>query len=92
MRTVSVSQLKARLSEELEHVQSGEEVVVTDRGRPIARLVPLEAATTDLAPLVRSGLVRLGAGLADDFWSLPRPADPSGALRAAAVAEREEGW
>ncbi|HKY16083.1 MAG TPA: type II toxin-antitoxin system prevent-host-death family antitoxin [Microthrixaceae bacterium] len=35
-----VRELKARLSEFLGKVSEGEEVIVTDRGRPVARIVP----------------------------------------------------
>jgi prevent-host-death family protein len=93
MRTLSVSQLKATLSEELQHVQAGEELVVTDRGRPIARLVPHEDRRDgQLSALVRAGLVRQGPGLCPDFWTMPRPADPAGSVRAALADEREDGW
>lgn len=37
---VGVRELKSRLSEYLGKAASGESVVVTDRGRPIVRLVP----------------------------------------------------
>ena len=37
MRTATVSKLKASLSEYLRQVKAGEEVLVTERGRPIAR-------------------------------------------------------
>jgi prevent-host-death family protein len=40
---VGVRDLKARLSEYLGRVAAGEDVVVTDRGRPVARLVPFVA-------------------------------------------------
>ncbi len=40
---VGVRELKARLSAYLAIVQQGAEVVVTDRGRPVARLVPVDA-------------------------------------------------
>lgn len=39
---VSVRELKAHLSEYLRHVAAGQDVVVTSRGKPIARLtIPL---------------------------------------------------
>lgn len=38
---VGVRELKAKLSGYLEQVQRGSAIVVTDRGRPVARLVPL---------------------------------------------------
>ncbi|MDZ7679070.1 MAG: type II toxin-antitoxin system prevent-host-death family antitoxin [Acidimicrobiales bacterium] len=40
---IGVRELKARLSEYLGKVEAGESVVVTDRGRPVARLVPFAA-------------------------------------------------
>lgn len=42
MKRINVAALKARLSENLRAVEGGDELVVTDRGRPIARLVPFE--------------------------------------------------
>lgn len=39
---VGVRELKAKLSEYLGRAAAGEELVVTDRGRPVARLVPLD--------------------------------------------------
>ncbi len=41
MRTTTVSQFRMSLSAYLRQVKAGEEVVVTEHGRPIARLVPL---------------------------------------------------
>jgi prevent-host-death family protein len=53
---VGVRALHDRLSEHLERVQDGAEVVVTRRGRPIARLSAVEVAAP-LEDLVRRGLV-----------------------------------
>jgi prevent-host-death family protein len=55
---VGVRELHDRLSEYLERVESGGEVVVTRRGRPIARLSGLGAARP-LDELERRGLVRM---------------------------------
>jgi prevent-host-death family protein len=41
MQTVSVAETKAHLSEVLSRVEAGEEVVITRRGRPVARLAPV---------------------------------------------------
>ena len=41
MRQVKIAELKDRLSEHLRAVENGAEVVVMDRNRPIARIVPL---------------------------------------------------
>lgn len=44
MRRVKIAELKDRLSEHLRAVENGEEVVVTDRDRPIAKIIPYEEA------------------------------------------------
>jgi prevent-host-death family protein len=40
MQTVSVAEAKAHLSELLKQVEAGEEIVITRRGRAVARLAP----------------------------------------------------
>lgn len=44
MRTVNLSDLKARLSAHIELVRNGEEVIVCDRNKPVARIVPCRVA------------------------------------------------
>jgi prevent-host-death family protein len=77
MRTVGIAELKASLSETLARVKGGEEVVVTEHGRPVVKIVPLSAAHPAGAAtgeLVRSGLLRPPEKPFDpSFWSLPRP-------------------
>lgn len=53
---VSVSALRANLSRWLERARSGEEVVVTDRGIPVARLVGVDSCTI-LEQLVSGGVI-----------------------------------
>jgi prevent-host-death family protein len=100
VESAGVSDLKARLSEYLSRVKAGEEVLVTDRGRPVARLVPVgagytlddEAETVRLRGMEREGLVRLGSGkLPEGFFEKERPADSEGLLRKTALEERERG-
>jgi len=43
--SVGVRELKAKLSDYLGRAAGGETVVVTDRGRPVARLVPYDSAS-----------------------------------------------
>jgi prevent-host-death family protein len=72
---MGIAELKALLSETLARVKDGEEVLVTEHGRPIARLMPLSAASPAEATqqLVRSGLVRAPEKPLDEtFWKLPR--------------------
>jgi prevent-host-death family protein len=42
---VPIREMKNRLSQYLKLVQSGGEVVITDRGRPVARLTPFAPST-----------------------------------------------
>lgn len=41
MKTVKIAELKDHLSEHLRAVEAGGEILVTDRRRPIARIVPV---------------------------------------------------
>ena len=92
---VSVSQLKARLSEHIRRVKGGEEVLVTERGRPVAVLAPIpssQAGQADLDALVEAGLVRPAKRPPDErFWKLPRGSDPKGVVLDALLRERREG-
>lgn len=95
MRTTTVSQLKMSLSACLRQVKAGEELIITERGRPIARLLPLSNSTPlpeHLRDLEEKGLLKRGEKpLPVDFWDLPRPADPEATVRSALLREREEG-
>jgi prevent-host-death family protein len=95
MTSAAVSEIKARFSEFLGRVKAGDEVVITDRGRPVARLCPLArptAAADDLSRLEKLGLVRLGSGkLPRGFWARARPEDPGGTVLGALLEERESG-
>jgi len=92
---VSVGRLKARLSEYLRRARAGEGVLVTDRGKPVARLVGLEgdgALEGRVEELVRSGLAqRPVRSLDPTFLERPRPMDPEGRSLEAVLEERAEG-
>ena len=53
---VAVTELRARLSVWLDLVRHGEEVVITDRGLPVARLLGLESTPT-LERLTDDGVI-----------------------------------
>ncbi|MBA3613921.1 MAG: type II toxin-antitoxin system prevent-host-death family antitoxin [Nitrospirales bacterium] len=96
MKTTPVSELRATLSEQLARVKAGEEVVVTERGRPIAKIVPFSSETmwlsAHMSELARNGLIRLGTGkISKDIWKLPRPIDKRGQALKALLDEREQG-
>jgi prevent-host-death family protein len=54
--TIGVRELRDHLSSHLERVKAGGELVVTERGRPIARLVPASSGTR-LERLIAEGVV-----------------------------------
>ena len=56
--TVGIRELKARLSSYVRQVKSGASVIITDRGEPVARLVPMGRALEDrMEDLVEAGLI-----------------------------------
>jgi prevent-host-death family protein len=93
-RTASIAELKARLSEFLAAVRAGEDVIVTDRGRPVARLTSLggePARQSRLEELVRAGLARpASAPLDAAFLKAARPEDPDGRGVAIVLDDRSE--
>ena len=97
MKTAGVAELKAHLSRYLASVKEGEEVTVTERGRPVARLVPLDPEVgreARLQRLARAGLVKLPTKTldAEEFLSRPRVSDPDGLTLKALLDERDEVW
>ena len=70
---VAVSELRAHLSEWLDRVREGDEVVITDRGVPIARLLGLTATAT-LERLAADGVIaRATAAPRPKAAGQPRP-------------------
>ena len=89
-----MSQLKAKLSEQLRKVKAGETVIITERGRPIAVMEPLSSDQLDdeIVELVEAGLLRAGRRrLPAGFGDQDLPKDPEGSVRAAILEERAEG-
>ena len=76
MRSTNIADLRNHLTRYLQEVRAGEEIVVRDRQRPIARIVPFTVDDDDAddAALVAGGLLRKGSGrLAPSFWKARRP-------------------
>lgn len=81
---VPVSALRAELKSWIERARDGEEVVITERGVPVARLTGV--ATADLVTeLVRDGV------LVPPAWERPVHAVPAPALVAATDGARPAG-
>ncbi len=60
MNAISLADAKARLSELLDRVEAGESIEITRRGKPAARLVPVERK---LKKIDVAALERMVAGL-----------------------------
>ncbi len=56
MAEVGIRELRDHLSKYLEEVQAGNDIVVTDRGRAIARILPMNGERT-IDRLIREGRV-----------------------------------
>ena len=70
---VAVTELRAHLSEWLERAREGAEVVITDRGVPVARLLGL-ATTATLERLAADGTIgRPAAATRPTASGRPRP-------------------
>jgi len=70
MTRVTVDQTKDRLAELIERVAAGEDVVISDGGRPVARLVGVEGVGERRVPGSLAGQIVIG----DDFDD-PLPPD-----------------
>ena len=54
---VGVRELKTRLSEYLQRVKAGQTLVITERGKPVGRIIPVEKSLEErLYGLVEAGL------------------------------------
>jgi len=56
--SVGVRELKNQLSSYLDRVKAGEEITVTEHGRPIARLTAMAPDVDRRAALIAAGIVR----------------------------------
>lgn len=62
MLSVGIKELKAKLSNYIDLVEHGEEVVVTERGREIAVVIPITPERRALSRLAKEGKARSGTG------------------------------
>lgn len=73
MKSIGVRELRQNASRYLREVEAGETVEVTDRGRPVARLVPIRATKNSLTRLSETGRISLARG---DLLDLGEPLSP----------------
>jgi prevent-host-death family protein len=95
MKAIGVAELKTHLSHYLDQVKGGAEVVVTERGVPVAKLVPLRGSGADQVRrqrLARAGVLQLGSGrLTPDLLRPPKGRPVGARVLEALLEERREG-
>jgi antitoxin (DNA-binding transcriptional repressor) of toxin-antitoxin stability system len=99
VKYAKIGQLRDGLSRYIDQVRDGGEVLVLDRDRPVARLVPAGTAarapgadSERLADLERRGLVRRGRGRFPEALRRGRPVAVRGSVLSDLRKERESGW
>ncbi len=75
MKTVNISDLKAKLSAHIQLVRNGEEILVCDRNKPVARIVPCDVADypEEMQRLIARGIIRPPLKKRPASFSLPKP-------------------
>ena len=91
MKTAGIRELKQNASAVVAEVVAGETVTITDRGRPVARLVPIRDGS--LSDLIEAGRARPARRQLSDLGPPPRRA-PSAPELSAVVEElrSDERW
>ncbi len=85
---VGVRELRQNLSVYLRRIDRGERFEVTDRGNPVALLIPLQSDLSPLERLIAEGRVRPPEG---DPRDLPPPkGEPSRAVSEDLIRDRED--
>ena len=69
-QTLNINEVKTQLSQLLEEVASGKEVIIAEAGKPMARLSPIKGNK----PQIRFGVLKGRVKVADDF-DAPLPDD-----------------
>lgn len=93
MKTAAIAQLKSGLSEYISIVKAGEEVIVTERGKPVAKIVSIKrddaGISAHLKSLEKKGLARIGCAISDDFLKASRHSDKGDLARRSLLDERQ---
>lgn len=94
MQIVNITDLKHNLSAWLKRVRNGEELIVEDHNRLVARVLPLSLGNDfddDEESLIADGLMRLPIGeKSDAFLNYPAPKVSLNSIRISLRAERDE--
>ena len=98
MKRAKIADLKNNLSRYLDHVRGGGSVLILDRDRPIAEIVPLREASSKAAAddahlrrLERLGLIRRGTGGLPSWFGRRKPHRVGGSVLELLLEERRSG-
>jgi antitoxin (DNA-binding transcriptional repressor) of toxin-antitoxin stability system len=98
MKKAKIGELKNGLSRYVAHVKAGGTVLVFERDRPVAQLVPVPTAARHsrdadrLDRLERKGLITRGKGNMAAWLRKHPPVRGGSGLLKALLAERRSGW
>jgi antitoxin (DNA-binding transcriptional repressor) of toxin-antitoxin stability system len=99
MKYAKIGQLRDGLSRYIDQVREGSEILVLDRDRPVARIVPAGGPSPApggdggrLLDLERRGILRRGKGRYPAVLKRGRPVKVTGSVLAELCSERESGW
>lgn len=96
MKEVGTAHLKNNLSAYLKKVDQGDRFIVTDRGRPIAKLVPIDDKSGELtneeklAAMARCGLVTLPKSKSG--FTFNKKIDLGGDMAQRYLKEERDSW
>ena len=74
--TIGIRELRDGLSRHIAAVRGGDEITVTDHGKPIAKIVPIKEES-ELERMVREGIAALPTGCRE---TLPKPVKANGTV------------
>ena len=91
MKNVSITNLKSSLSNYITQVKNGEDIIVTDRGSPVAKLIPFkEWHHSNRKTLAKKGIINIGKGKLSNIFFKPSPiSDLTNSTLKALLEERE---
>ena len=96
MKTANIATAKNQFSRLVQRVKRGESILITERNKPVAQLVPVQETDEVIARLIAEGKLLPPKGPPLDvkaFLKMPRPKLPEAkSLSRAVLEEREEGW
>ena len=94
MRTVNISDLKAQLSAHIQFVKDGEEVLVCERNKPVARIIPcdVESFSEQEQRLIARGVMvpPLKRRAESERWPTPPGNVPDEVMEQVLREERED--